>query len=101
MWTFNCATVYVGAYNTDTNEFCHEVNCKYEVLKGNITAKRLKPITVRPSEEEIGLQTLQTFALYPVTDSALITIYNSHGKHLVKLIKHQQGVKITVFKARL
>ena len=101
MWTFNCAKVYVGAYYADTNEFCHKVDCKYEVLNGKVTAKKLKPIKVRPQEEEIGLLTLQTYALYPVTDAAIIAIYNSYGKHLVKLVKQQQGLRSTNFNARL
>ena len=101
MWTFNCAKVYVGTYSTDTNEFTHNVDCKYEVLKGQVNTKTLKPIKVRPQEEAIGLQTLQTYALYPITDTAIIAIYNGQGKHLVKLIKHQIGSRNTVFKARL
>jgi hypothetical protein len=101
MWTYNCARVYVGDYSVGTNEFCRTINCNYQIVKGNITAKRLKPIIVRPDEEEVGLCALETFALYPVTDTAIIRIINSKGSHLVKLIKRQQGSRSTILKARL
>lgn len=101
MWTYNCARVYVGVYSTDTNEFCHNVTCEYEVLKGNVNTKRLKPVKVRPQEEDIGLQTLQCYALYPATDTAIIAIHNNHGKRLIRLVKHQIGTRSTIFKERL
>jgi len=115
MWTFNCARVYVGQcshseIHSDTVpggtwESCELTSCGYKVLKGNIIAKQFRPIKINAAFGEppspIKYHILQIFTIYPSTDTAIIRIFDSKGSHLVKLIKHQQGSRNTIFKMRL
>lgn len=117
MWTYNCARVYVGDYSYSkthtypetapggTYESCELTSCGYKVLKGSVIAKQLRPIKIRATFGEppspIGYHALQAFSIYPSTDTAIIRIFNSKGSHLVKLMKHQQGSRSTIFKAGL
>jgi len=115
MWTYNCARVYVGNYSCGHIAFMpqgdtyKEVHCGYEVVEGKTINKRLQNIRVKGATDSLSPEDpypkkytiLQTYAIYPLTDIAIIRIFNSKGSHLVKLIKHQSGSRSTVFKERL
>jgi hypothetical protein len=100
MWTYNCAKVLKGSYSVDTNEFCHEVNCNYEVIKGKVSTRKIKPTRVWQPQVD-AFSSLQSFNLSPITDMAIIRINSGKRSHLVKLIKPKQGLKRTIFKESL
>lgn len=116
MKTYNCARVYVGDYSYSkvhtypetapggTYESCEQASCRYRTLRGSIIIKQLRPTKVRVASGEspspIAYHTLRRVLLSPRTDEAIIAVFNRKGKRLVKLIKHQQGLHNTIFKAR-
>jgi hypothetical protein len=102
MRSYNCARVYVGHYiGGGTNEYEREIDCKYEVLQGSVVTKKLRPIKVRWTTSEGQVSTLQTLAIYPRTEVAVVNISNSRGSHQIRLMKAQKGVKSIIFKASL
>jgi hypothetical protein len=99
--TFNCARVYVGTYvGGGTNEFERGITCGYGVLEGNVGTKRLKPTRIRWTTSEGQTSLLQTFVIYPKTETAVITITNSYGSRRLRLVRAQNGERRTIFKAR-
>lgn len=99
---FNCAKVYVGKYvGGGTNEFEEEISCSYDVIEGSVITKKLKPIKVKWTTNEYQTSILQTLVIYPKTDTATITIMNSHGANRLKLVKVRKDERSTIFKAGL
>jgi len=88
---------YVGG---GTNEFEKWMDCNYEVVDGDILSKRLRPIRVKGTNSEGTIFTLQTFVLYPKTETATVRIANGRRRFTIQLVKvHAQGS--TIFKVRL
>jgi hypothetical protein len=99
---FNCARVYVGNYvGGGTNEFERGISCGYAVKEGSIFIKKLKPIKVRWTTSEGQTSLLKTIVIYPKTETAVISIKNSHGSRRLKLVKVQKGERSRIFKASL
>jgi hypothetical protein len=102
MWTYNCVRAYVGNYvGGGTNEFERSINCRYEVVKGDIITKRLRPVRVKGTNSEVTIFTLQTLAIYPKADMAIIVITNSKGSHKIRLSKTKKGERSSILKASL
>ena len=109
MWTFNCARVYVGDYTYGHSDLMRQFDtssytkCQYEIIEGSITTKKLRPVKVRgvDYEGEYTYHTLETFVLYPLTEITIVRISNRKGNHLLKLVKHKQGTKSTMYKMRI
>lgn len=97
--TCNCAKIYTGTYIVGNGmDAGVQVHCYYELRKGNIACKRLRPISIMGSNHDRDITHLNTFVLYPKTDKAEIIIHkgNSHGDssthvHLVKHIRNQRS----------
>jgi hypothetical protein len=101
MWAYNCARVHVGSYvGGGTNEFEKWIDCKYQVLDGEILAEKMNPIKVRGTNSEGTIYTLETFILYPKTDTARIIINNGNRKKTIQLVK-PNSQRTTMFKMRL
>lgn len=110
MWTFNCARVHVGDYSYGYISFMpqddtyHSAKCGYTLLTGEINTKRLRPLKIRGARDSEGddkYHLLETFMLYPITDMAIINVFNHKGSYKIRLIKHQQGAQSTMYKERL
>jgi len=110
MLTFNCARVHVGDYSYGYIAFMpqddtyHSAKCGYKVLEGEITVKKLRPIKVRGAQDSEGddkYHILDTFVIYPSTDTVIVAIFNHKGKLAIKLVKHQRGTRSTMYKMRL
>lgn len=102
MWTYNCARVYVGYYvGGGTNEDEKYINCKYKVLQGNITTRRLRPVKVQGTNSEGTIFTLQHYAIYPKSDKVILDIINSKGKRRIRLLATQKGERKTIFKSSI
>lgn len=101
MWHYNCARVYVGGcIGGGTNEFEEWMECKYQLVDGDILTKKLRPIRVKGTNSEGTIFTLQTFVLYPKTETATVTITNGRRRFTIQLVKtHTQ--RSTIFKLRL
>ena len=98
---YNCARVYVGGYlGGGTNEWEKWMECKYEVVDGVILPKRLRSVRVRGTNTEGTMYTLQTFVLYPETETATVEITNGRRRFTIQLLKHRTG-RSTIFKLRL
>jgi hypothetical protein len=98
---FNCARVYVGSYvGGGTNEYEELTECSYEVASGAIATKRLQPTRVRGTNSEGTMFSLDTFILYPKSETALVVINRGKHKFHVRLIKSRNSRK-TMFKLRL
>ena len=98
---YNCARVYVGGYlGGGTNEWEEWMECEYKVVDGAVLPKRLRPVRVRGTNTEGTMYTLQTFVLYPETETATIEITNGKRRFTIQLIKHHTG-RSTIFKLRL
>lgn len=98
---FNCARVYVGGYvGGGTNEDERWMDCNYELLEGDITIKRLRPIRVRGTDSDGTLFTLQSLVLYPKTDTATVTVTNGKRIFQIKLVKAHTR-RSNMFKLRL
>lgn len=77
---FNCARVYVGSYiGGGTNELEEFIGCNYKVVNGAITRKRLQPTIIGGTNSEGTMFALNTFILYPKSETALVVI--NRGKH--------------------
>ncbi len=101
MLTYNCARVYVGSYiGGGTNEFERCINCGYKLLDGEIVAKKLRPIQIQDTTSEGNFSALDTFALYPKSEIAIVNVSNGKRKFLIRLIKSTNS-KSTIFKLRL
>jgi len=99
--------VYVGDYSTGYIAFMpkddtHKTgSCGYTVVRGSTLVKKLRPVKVRGAQDSEGndkYHTLQAFALYPSTDTAIVRIWNIKGSQLLKL---QKGLRSNIFKMRL
>ena len=102
MLTYNCVRVHTGGYlGGGTNEDEKWIECYYQVVRGTIATKQITPIKIRGTNSEGTIYTLSTFVLYPKTDTVIIRIFNSKGSHLVRLTKHQRGLRSTTLKASL
>ena len=101
MWRYNCARVYVDEYVVGgANEDGKWVECKYQLIDGDIITKRIRPIRVKGTNSEGTAFTLQTFVLYPKTETATEIITNGRRKFTIQLIKaHIQ--RSTMFKLKL
>lgn len=101
MLRYNCARVYVGGYvGGGTNEFEKWMECKYQLVDGDILTKKLRPIRVKGTNSAGTIFTLQTFVLYPKTETATVTITNGRRRFTIQLVKaHTQ--RNTIFKLRL
>jgi len=99
VWVYNCARLYVGKYvGGGTNKFEREIRYSLTVIEGNTTTKRRKPVRVKGTNSEGTMSTLQTLAIYPTTDEAIISITNSRGTHRIKLLKSQLRERSRIFK---
>ena len=101
MLRYNCARVYVGGYvGGGTNEDEKWMECKYQLVDGEILTKTIRPVTVRGTNSECTIFTLQTLVLYPKTETATVIITNGIHKFTIQLVKaHTQ--RRTVFKLKL
>lgn len=100
--SYNCARVNTGTYIIgDGMGAGTPVYCQWKTIKGKVVGKRLKPINVRDGNHDRTISHLNVFVLYPQTETAIIEILNRHGKHRVRLIKHQKGTRSTILKERL
>ena len=101
MLSYNCARVHVGGYvGGGTNEFEKWMECKYQLVDGDILTKKLRPIRVKGTNSEGTIFTLQTFVLYPKTESATVTITNGRRRFTIQLVKAHTR-RSTIFKLRL
>ena len=101
MMRFNCARVHVGGYiGGGTNEDEQWMECKYQVIDGEVLAKKIRPIRVKGTNSEGTIFTLQTFILYPKTEKAKVIITNGRRTFTMQLVKtHAQ--RSNMFKLRL
>jgi hypothetical protein len=98
---FNCARVYVGSYvGGGTNEFEELIECNYEVAAGAITRRRLQPTIVRGTNSEGTMFALDTFILFPKSETALVVIERGKRKFHVRLCKSRNSRK-TMFRLKL
>lgn len=98
--TYNCARVYVGWWWDDTNEFCHQVECSYEVTKSSITQKRLSPVYISGKDTDGPNNLVDVFMLYPQSKTATVRITNGKRKFNVHLVK-SRGSESKIYKLRL
>ena len=107
MRTYNCARVHVGNYSygyiasMPQDDTYHSAKCGYTTLEGEIVTKRLRPIRIRGAQDSEGddkYHLLETFVIYPITDIAIVTIYNHKGRHLIRLVKHKQDSRSIKYK---
>lgn len=98
---YNCARVYVGGYiGGGTNELQKWMECGYQLVDGDIVTKRLRPIKVQGTNTECTVFTLQTYVLYPRTETATVVITNGKRSFTIQLVRaHIQ--RSTIFKLRL
>jgi hypothetical protein len=110
MWTYNGARVYTGDYSCGyisfmpDNDTYKAGSCGYKIVKGKTIIKKLKSVKVRGAQDSEGndkYHLLQSFVIYPETETAIIRVWNIKGSNLVKLMKHQNDTKISIFKMRL
>jgi len=101
MLRYSCARVYVGGYvGGGTNEFEKRMECGYRLVDGDIVTKKLRPIRVKGTDSEGTIFNLQTFVLYPKTETATVTITDGRRSFTIQLVKaHTQ--RSTIFKLRL
>ena len=100
--TFNCARVNTGTYLIGNGMGVGSpVCCHWRTIKGKVVSKRLRPIRVRGGDHDGTISHLDTFVLYPQTDTAIIEISNRYGNHRIRLVKHQKGTRSTILKERL
>ena len=98
---YNCARVYVGGYvGGGTNEDERWVECNYRLIAGDIAVKKLHPIRVKGTNSEGTIFTLNTFVLYPKSDTATVKITNGKRNFLVHLVKSRDS-RSTIFKLKL
>jgi len=98
---YNCARVYVGGYvGGGTNEYEQWLECNYQVMSGDIIAKRLRPIRVTGTDSRSTIFTLNTFVLYPKSDEATAKVTNGKRDFIIHLVK-SYGPRSTIFKLRL
>jgi len=98
--SFNCAKVYVGTYvGGDTNEFERGITCRFKLLDGKITVKRLRPIRIKWTTSEPRDSLLRCFLIYPKTPKAIIRVNDARGCHTLNLLKVERGKKRKMFKA--
>ncbi len=97
---FNCnaALVYVGNYVVGTNENERVINCKFEVVSGNICTKNLKPVTVY---DGTGSSKLSRMIIYPSTDMAEILVHGHHRLHKIMLYKIKDRGHSKLYRQRL
>jgi len=88
---------YVGG---GTNEFEKWMECKYQLLDGDIVTKKLRPVKVKGTNSEDTMFTLQTFVLYPKTETATVEITNGRRRFTIQLVKAYTQ-RSTIFKLRL
>lgn len=102
MWTYNCARVHVGSYvGGGTNEFEKWIDCKYQVIDGEVLAEKINPIKVKGTNSEGTIYTLETFVIYPKTDMAKIIISYGDHKHTIQLVRAYSQRRLAMFKMRL
>lgn len=99
--TYNCARVYVGGYvGGGTNEFERWIDCSFQVIDGDIATNKLRPVRVRGTNSEGTMFKLDTFVLYPQSETATVRITNGKRKFIVHLVKSHDS-RSTIFKLRL
>lgn len=102
MWTYNCARVHVGSYvSGGTNEFEKTIRCKYQVIDGEVLAEKINPIKIQDTTSEGKISTLETFILYPKTDTAKVIINNGDRKLTIQLVRAYSQRTLAMFKMRL
>lgn len=98
---YNCTRVYVGGYiGGGTNELERWMECGYQLVDGDIATKRLRPIRIRGTNTECTMFTLQTYVLYPKTETATVVITNGKRSFTVELVRAHTE-RSTIFKLRL
>lgn len=101
MWRYNCARVHVGGYiGGGSNEFEKWMECKYQLVDGEILTKKLRPIRVKGTNSEGTMFTLETIVLYPKTETAALKITNGRRRFTIQLIKANTQ-RSAIFKLRL
>jgi hypothetical protein len=99
--TYNCARVHVGGYvGGGTNENEQWIECKYRVISGEITTKRLRPIRVKGTNSEGTMFRLDTFVLYPQSETVTVSITNGKRNFHIELVKRHDSHN-AIFKLRL
>lgn len=84
-----------------TNEDEEMITLDYQVLKGSVTTKRIHPLKVRGTNSEGTIYTLDTFVLYPTTDTALIKIIRTgrnNQQNIIRLVKSVNHKKMFKFR---
>lgn len=100
--TYNCAKVFKGSYiGGGTNEFERTMMCGYDVLDGEVSEKRLRPILVKGTNSEGTLFKLQTVVVYPRTEAAMISATNGRRVFKLGLVKARKGSRSAIFRMRL
>ena len=101
MWSYNCARVYIGGYiGGGTNEDEKWIECSYHLVKGEILLKKMRPIKIKGTNSEGTIFTLDTFVLYPKTETGVITITHGESKFTIQLVK-PTNKRSTVFHLKL
>jgi hypothetical protein len=101
MWSYNCARIYVGGYvGGGTNEDEKWIECKYRLLEGEILSKKMRPIRIKGMNSEGTIFTLETFVLFPKTETAIVTITNGQRNFTIQLVKPTTK-RNTVFNLKL
>ena len=100
--TYNYARVNTGTYIVGNGMGAGTlILCNWRTIKGKVAGKKLRPISVRDGNHDRTISHLNTYVLYPQTDTAVIEISNRQGSHRVLLVKHHRGTRSTTFKMRL
>ena len=110
---YNCARVYVGHYTCGHIDFTpqfdtyRELDCGFTVESGEITKRRLRDIKVKGATDSLNekpypkpFTVLQTYVLYPKTESATVSVTNGKRDFKIRLIKAHSR-RSTMFKLKL
>lgn len=99
---YSCARVNVGTYLVGDGMGAGTlVSCHWRTITGRVQPQKLRPIRVRDGNHDRTVSRLETFILYPLTDTAVVEISNRRGDHRVCLVRRREGERSTILKERL
>jgi len=77
------------------------VSASYDVLKGKVVAKRLKPLLVRNGDHDRTISRLRSFVLYPSNGAALVRVNVGSRSYKLRLVAVALGRRSRMYRTRV
>ena len=99
--SYSCARVNTGTYKIgDGMGGGIPVDCCWRTVRGKVVDKPLGSRRVLNGDHDRTISILNTYVLYPRTNTAVVETTNRRGKHKIRLVKCKKGARSTILKEK-